>query len=64
MADSEAQEDADSVASHTLALLRAPDRKMDLVLQTQARHTERLGRLASAPQFVVRGDPDQLLSGR
>ena len=42
MADLDAQEDAAKVASHTL---RSLDRKMDLVLETQARHTERLGRL-------------------
>lgn len=34
-----------NVASHTLAMLRSLDRKMDLVLETQARHTERLARL-------------------
>jgi predicted nucleic acid-binding Zn-ribbon protein len=45
MADSDAQEDAAKVASHTLAFLRSLDPKMDLVLETQARHTERLGRL-------------------
>src|SRR3954467_3356555 len=45
MADSDSQEDAAKVASHTLAFLRSLDRKMDLVLETQARHTERLGRL-------------------
>src|SRR5436309_8997876 len=45
MADSDAQEDAGKVASHTLAFLRSLDRKMDLALETQARHTERLGRL-------------------
>ena len=45
MADSDAQEDAGKVASHTLAFLRSLDRKMDLILETQARHTERLGRL-------------------
>src|SRR3954468_5263772 len=45
MADSDAQEDAAKLASHTLAFLRALDRKMDLILETQARHTERLGRL-------------------
>ena len=33
------------MASHTLAYLRSLDRKMDLVLETQARHTEQLGRL-------------------
>jgi predicted nucleic acid-binding Zn-ribbon protein len=45
MADSDMPEDAAKVASHTLAFLRSLDRKMDLVLETQARHTERLGRL-------------------
>ena len=45
MADSDAPEDLAKVASHTLAFLRSLDRKMDLVLETQARHTERLGRL-------------------
>jgi hypothetical protein len=39
MADSDAQEDAGKVASHTLAFLRSLDRKMDLILETQARHT-------------------------
>lgn len=43
MADSDAQEDIAKVASHTLAYLRSLDRKMDLVPETQARHTERLG---------------------
>jgi multidrug resistance efflux pump len=45
MADSNAQEDAAKVASHTQAFLRSLDRKMDLVPENQARHTERLGRL-------------------
>ena len=45
MADSDTQEDAVKVASHTLAFLRSLDRKMDLVLETQPRPTERLGRL-------------------
>ncbi|MEA2881568.1 MAG: hypothetical protein QOH32_824 [Bradyrhizobium sp.] len=45
MADSDSQEDAAKVASHTLPFLRSLDRKVDLVLETQARHTERLGRL-------------------
>ena len=44
MADS-TQYDAGKVASHTLALLRSLDKKVDLVLETQGRHTERLGRL-------------------
>ena len=45
MAESDAPDDAAKVASHTLAYLRSLDRKVDLVLETQARHTERLGRL-------------------
>jgi multidrug resistance efflux pump len=45
MADSDAQEDAAKVASHTLAFLRSLDRKVDLILETEARPTERLGRL-------------------
>jgi hypothetical protein len=45
MADSDTPEDVAKVASHTLAYLRSLDRKMDLVLETQARHTERMGRL-------------------
>jgi chromosome segregation ATPase len=45
MAASDAQDDAAKLASHTLAFLRSLDRKIDLVLETQARHTERLGRL-------------------
>ncbi|RQH05594.1 hypothetical protein [Bradyrhizobium sp. RP6] len=45
MAESDPQEDVAKVASHTLAYLRSLDRKMDLVLETQGRHTERLGRL-------------------
>jgi hypothetical protein len=45
MADSDAQEDAAKVASPTLAYLRSFDKKLDLVLQTLARHTERLGRV-------------------
>jgi hypothetical protein len=45
MADSDTPEDVAKVASYTLAYLRSLDRKMDLVLETQARHTERMGRL-------------------
>lgn len=45
MAEPDTHEDVAKVASHTLAFLRSLDRKMDLVLETQARHTERLGRL-------------------
>lgn len=41
----DAPDDAGKIASHTLAYLRALDKKMDLVLDTQARHTERLGRV-------------------
>lgn len=45
MAEQDPHEDVSKVASHTLAFLRSLDRKMDLVLETQARHTERFGRL-------------------
>ncbi|RXH37243.1 MULTISPECIES: hypothetical protein [Bradyrhizobium] len=45
MAEPDTHDDVAKVASHTLAFLRSLDRKMDLVLETQARHTERLGRL-------------------
>ncbi len=45
MADTDVRDDAAKLASHTLAYLRSLDKKMDLVLETQARHTERLGRL-------------------
>jgi chromosome segregation ATPase len=45
VAESDAQDEAAKVASNTLAYLRSLDRKIDVVLQTQARHTERLGRL-------------------
>lgn len=38
-------EDAAKVTNHTLAYMRSFDKKLDLVLETQARHTERLGRL-------------------
>lgn len=45
MADTDVQDDPAKVASHTLAYLRLLDKKVDLVLDTQNRHTERLGRL-------------------
>jgi hypothetical protein len=45
MATTDAPADADTVASHTLAYLRSHGRKLDLVLETLARHGERLGRL-------------------
>jgi predicted nucleic acid-binding Zn-ribbon protein len=45
MAGADAPDDVTKIASHTLAYLRALDKKMDLVLETQARHTERLGRV-------------------
>ena len=38
-------ETAQGVANHTLALLRSMDRKLDHVIETQARHDVRLGRL-------------------
>lgn len=38
-------DDTDTVASHTLAHLRAHGRKLDLVLETLTRQGERLGRL-------------------
>lgn len=38
-------EDGGATASHTLAYLRTLDKKLDLVLETQARHSERLGRV-------------------
>jgi hypothetical protein len=37
-------DEAKEVASHTLAYLRSLDRKVDLILETQQRHTERLAR--------------------
>jgi hypothetical protein len=45
MAAGDAPGDADAVASHTLAYLRSHGKKLDLVLETLARHGERLGRL-------------------
>src|SRR6201991_2046586 len=54
MADSDMQEGAAKWASHTLAFLRSLDRKMDLGLETQARHTERLGRLERGVSEVRR----------
>ena len=41
----EADEEAKTVASHTLAYLRSLDRKLDLVVDTLQRHGERLARL-------------------
>ncbi len=61
MADSGAQEDAAKAASHTPAFLRSLDRKMDLVLEAQARHTERLGRL-ERDVSEVRRDPTEIKS--
>ncbi len=40
-----ADETEPSVASHTLVLLRAMDRKLDHVIETLSRHDVRLGRL-------------------
>jgi hypothetical protein len=45
MAGTDAPDDASSIASHTLAYLRSHDKKLDLILETLARHSERLGRL-------------------
>jgi hypothetical protein len=45
MATSDAPQDADTFASHTLAYSRSHGKKLDLVLETLARHGERLGRL-------------------
>jgi hypothetical protein len=45
MATTDAPGDAATVASHTLAYLRSHGKKPDLVLETLARHGERLGRL-------------------
>jgi hypothetical protein len=41
----EADEEAKTVASHTLAYLRSLDRKLDLVVDTLQRHGERLSRV-------------------
>ena len=38
-------ESSQSIANHTLALLRAMDRKLDHVVDTLSRHDVRLGRL-------------------
>jgi hypothetical protein len=45
MVSTDAPDDADAVASHTLACRRSHGKKLDLVLETLARHGERLGRL-------------------
>ncbi|HEY7297646.1 MAG TPA: hypothetical protein VH684_06895 [Xanthobacteraceae bacterium] len=48
----------DTVASHTLAYLRSIDRKVDFVMETMQRHTERLGRVErdiSEPKRDVAG---------
>jgi hypothetical protein len=45
MAGTDAPDDANSVASHTLAFLRSHGKKLDLILETLARYGERLGRL-------------------
>lgn len=49
-------DDAGEIASHALAHLRALDKKMDLVLDAQARCTERLGRVERGVD-EVRRDP-------
>lgn len=45
MTGTDAPGDTNSVASHTLAYLRSHDKKLDLILETLVRHSERLGRL-------------------
>ena len=45
MAGTDATEDRDKVASHTLAQLRANGKKLDLILETMARQGERLSRV-------------------
>jgi hypothetical protein len=45
MAGTDAPEDRDAVASHTLAHLRSHGKKLDLILETMARHGERLSRV-------------------
>ena len=45
MAGTDAPGDTNTVASHTLVYLRAHDKKLDLILETLVRHSERLGRL-------------------
>lgn len=45
MADLEISDDSQKLANHTLAYLRALDKKVDLVLETMIRFGERLGRV-------------------
>jgi hypothetical protein len=45
MAGTDAPEDRDTVASHTLAHLRSHGKKLDLILETLGRHGERLSRV-------------------
>lgn len=45
MAEIGSPDNADSVASHTLAYLRSHGKKLDLVLETLNRHGEKLARL-------------------
>ena len=42
---SDVKDDREAVASHTLAYLRSHSKKLDLILETLARHNERLGRV-------------------
>jgi hypothetical protein len=45
MSGADTSDEMAKVASHTLAYLRSHDKKLDLILETLNRHTERLGRL-------------------
>ena len=45
MSGADTSDEMAKVASHTLAYLRSHDKKLDLLLETVNRHTERLGRL-------------------
>jgi hypothetical protein len=45
MAGTDAPEDRDAVASHTLAHLRSHGKKLDLILETLGRQGERLSRV-------------------
>jgi chromosome segregation ATPase len=45
MAGTDAPEDRDTVANHTLAHLRSHGKKLDLLLETLGRHGERLSRV-------------------
>jgi len=45
MSGADTSDEMAKVASHTLAYLPSHDKKLDLILETLNRHTERLGRL-------------------